>query len=330
MNPLVTIMVATYNQPDYIRQCVESCINQDYDNLEIVIGDDSTNDDNYEVLKPILDNKKVKYFRNKTNIGRVKNYKNLLFDHAAGEWTVMMDGDDYYSDHSYISKVISIIQRNPAVVMVGAGHKIFYERTNTEVDYKIIEQDKIFPGRDVLIKNLQIPQHTTEVYNRQLACKLNFYNHASNASDAEGLYRLFLNGDVAFLNCIPVVWRIHDENTTFTRNINQQLKELNWIESVYNYSLNYLNKSEADKWRHKQYFGTSHHMLELAFKSGDFLLVLKVAIYFRKYWGNRSFFRVFYRFAKQRSNKSFTASFFYKCFNLLKRGKGLFKTKKVI
>ena len=76
-DPFVSIMIATYNQPDCIVRAVESCLDQDYDHLEVIVSDDSTNDDVFHVLQPYLSNPRFKYFRNKVNLGRVNNYKKL-------------------------------------------------------------------------------------------------------------------------------------------------------------------------------------------------------------------------------------------------------------
>ncbi|HBN06436.1 MAG TPA: glycosyl transferase, partial [Bacteroidales bacterium] len=63
--PLVSILIPAYNQTKYLKEAIESAINQTYLNIEIIIGDDSTNDDVHEFLIPYLDNyKNLTYFKN--------------------------------------------------------------------------------------------------------------------------------------------------------------------------------------------------------------------------------------------------------------------------
>ncbi len=292
----VSILIPTYNQPQFIVQAVKSALAQDYKNLEVVVNDDSANDETEELLSIFSSDNRFIYYKTVVNIGRVANYRKLLYEYATGDWVVMLDGDDYYIQSNYISKAVVFISENPALVLVGAGHNIFYEKKNKNVDAVLVENDVVFDGRKIFTDNIAIPQHTTNIYKRSIAVTLNLYSHPSNASDAEGLYRLCLHGDVAYLRTIPVVWRIHDDNTTFSKDVSKQLKELNFIDSVYDYSLAFLQKDVAQKWKKNQYFGHSHHILELAFQSKKLINVIKVCYFFRKFWGGRSVLQVINRY----------------------------------
>ena len=289
MNPLVTIMIATYNQPGYIKQAVESCLNQDYDHLEVVVGDDSTNDDNYKVLVPLLSNKKLRYFKNEKNLGRVKNYKHLLFELAQGEWAVMLDGDDYYTDMSFISKAVNLINKNEDMVLVAAGHLISDEQQGLNVAEQLIKEDTIFDGRDIFYKHLRLGQHSTNIYKRQLAIDLDFYRLDSMGTDSEGLFRICLHGKVAYLADIVVSWRIHTTNNTFKADdALKQMREMVFIDNVYKYALNFIDKKTAKSWRKYLYTSMSYHIMHLAEQSGKRKNVLYVLKWASKYWGMRN------------------------------------------
>lgn len=299
----VTILIPTYNQPQYIIQCVESALAQDYENIEVIVNDDSTNDETRQLLLPFKNVSGFKYYKTSINIGRVANYRKLLYEYATGDWVVMLDGDDYYIEENYINYVVQFIIKYPNLVLVGAGHKIYYESNGETTISTITEEDKVFEGSNIFRDNIPIPQHTTNVYNRKIALSLNCYSHPSNASDAEGLYRLCLHGEVAFLHLIPVVWRIHGNNTTYTKDVSKQIAELNFIDSVYNYSLSFLKSDIAKAWKKRQYYGHSHHILEIALHSKKFKNVLKVCYHFRKYWGTKSLHHVIYRYLKMNSSE---------------------------
>ena len=62
IQPLVSILITTYNQPLFFRQALESALNQDYHNIEIVVGDDSTNTDTKKLMKGYLNQyKNIRY-----------------------------------------------------------------------------------------------------------------------------------------------------------------------------------------------------------------------------------------------------------------------------
>ena len=286
MNPLVSIMIATYNQPEYIVKAVESCFSQDYENIEVVVGDDSTTDEVFLALEPLLGNNKLKYFRNEKNLGRVNNYKKLLFDYAQGDWAIMLDGDDYYIDNSFVSKGMKYIKEDASIVLVAAGHLTIDGNQKKDSEVALVKEDIVFEGKDIFYKQLGHAQHSANIYNRQLALDIDFYRLESMASDAEGLYRIFLHGKVVYLKNIVVVWLLHTDNNTFkASDAIKQRKEMIFIDSIYKYSLDFIDKKTAKTWRNNYYTSMSYHIRDLAIKSGNFLTVIRVSVWASKFWG---------------------------------------------
>jgi glycosyltransferase involved in cell wall biosynthesis len=285
VKPFFSIMIATYNQPDYIVKGLESCLNQDYDNFEVVIGDDSTNDDNYNALLPFLTNPKVKYFRNKENIGRVKNYRKLLYEYAMGDWAMMLDGDDYYIDNNYLSQAANWISENENIVLVNAGHLLIDENNNTKTSLPIVNENIIQSGTEIFTNFLKIGQHSTCIYDRMLAMKLNFYNLNSMGTDTDGLMRLSLHGNVVYLKNIVVIWLIHTQNNTFKASeAIKQMHEMKFIDSIYNYAINFIGKAEAKKWKYKMYNAMSYHILSLAENSNSKFTLFRATLWASKFW----------------------------------------------
>jgi glycosyltransferase involved in cell wall biosynthesis len=294
MKPLVSIMIATYNQSEFILMCLESCLKQDYDNLEIIVGDDSINDSTFNIIKPFLSIQKVKYHRNVINLGRVKNYRNLLFNHSKGDWVLMLDGDDYYSDSSYISKAVSFIQNDNSIVLVAAGHFVYDVQNDKCLVHKLVEEDTKFDGKEIFYKNLKLGQHSTNLYKKDLAINLDFYRLESVASDSESLFRLCLHGKVVYFSNIVVCWRIHNNNITFkTENVLKQMNEMVFIDWVYKYSLKYIDFTYAKIWRIKMYKSMSYHIINLAERSGNLLYLIRVLFWCSKFWKLSEIFQYF-------------------------------------
>ncbi len=92
---LVSICIPTYNRPDLLREALESCFTQTYQDYEIVIGDDSKNDlslrlvEKFQIRYP----KKIRYFRNVPSLGQAGNV-NSLFENANGYRLVLIHDDD--------------------------------------------------------------------------------------------------------------------------------------------------------------------------------------------------------------------------------------------
>ena len=117
-SPKVSIQIPTYNQEDYIAAAIESALMQDYGNIEIIVADDCSTDNTQGIIKKFENNPKVKYFRNKKNLGRVANYHKALYEYCTGDWVVNLDGDDYFIAANFISDGISQINNHPGEKIV--------------------------------------------------------------------------------------------------------------------------------------------------------------------------------------------------------------------
>ncbi|WP_367757367.1 glycosyltransferase family 2 protein [Flavobacterium sp. WC2430] len=283
MFPLVTVMIATYNQSKYILQAVESALNQDYSNIEIIVSDDSLNDDTKNVLEKYVNFENFTYFKNDKNIGRVKNYRRLLYDLSNGKYVIMLDGDDFFIDMTHISKAISFFNKDEKIVVVGAGINFFYEKDNFNKELKIAETNHIFEGKDVFKVPQFLANHQTSIYNKMLACELDFYRHPSMGSDSESLFRLYLRGRVVYLPSISSTWRIHKENTTFIRDIKLQIKELDFIDSIAVDASTFLNPIIINNWKKFMYQAMANHIYSIVLKSNDIRLLIFIQIKLYQY-----------------------------------------------
>ncbi len=81
-----SILIPTYNNPLSLKRAVDSCLTQKYQDFEIIITDDSTNDESEKMYHQIWQNsEKIKYFHNKIPLGSPKNW-NFAISKARGEY----------------------------------------------------------------------------------------------------------------------------------------------------------------------------------------------------------------------------------------------------
>lgn len=213
----VTIMIPTYNQPQYIEQCVESAMAQDYQNLEIVISDDSTNNKTEKIInEKYSHDPRIKYFRNKIRLGRVANYHHTLYEKATGDYVLNLDGDDWLIDDSYITKAAKILDLDKEIVCVIAQIMYFHQVESCLVEgpgYDNLE--RVDGGNKYLYLNArgEAPfNHLTLLYRRAVAKKIGFYNQDITWTDTESAYRLICHKKVGFIKEHAGVWRIHNAN----------------------------------------------------------------------------------------------------------------------
>ena len=92
--PKVSIIVPVYNVAPYLRQCMDSAVNQTYQNIEIICVDDGSTDASSEILTEYaLKNSRVRVLRQKNSGLSVA--RNVGFSFATGEYLMYVDSDDW-------------------------------------------------------------------------------------------------------------------------------------------------------------------------------------------------------------------------------------------
>ena len=118
-SPLVSFIVAVYNDQDHILKSINSIINQTYNHLEIIVVDDCSNDQTKNILASIKD-ERLKVIRNDENLGLTKSL-NIAIQHTNGQYLARQDSDDYSAAHR-IETQLSFIKDNPNVKLVGSNY----------------------------------------------------------------------------------------------------------------------------------------------------------------------------------------------------------------
>lgn len=120
MKPLVSIITLTYNHEKYIFQCIESVINQIYQNWEMIIVDDYSSDRTVEVVKKFLKDKRIKLIRHKSNWGikKLKNSYNQALKIAKGDLIAILEGDDFWPKDK-LERQIKTFKDNKVVLSYG-------------------------------------------------------------------------------------------------------------------------------------------------------------------------------------------------------------------
>lgn len=91
--PLFSIIMPNYNNGIYIKEAIESVLAQTYGNWELVIYDDASTDNSLDVIKPFLDNARIKLITNETNKGVAHAAKQAV-EKSSGQLIGTLDADD--------------------------------------------------------------------------------------------------------------------------------------------------------------------------------------------------------------------------------------------
>lgn len=151
---LISIGLPAYNGQKFISQAIESLLKQSYQNFELIISDDNSQDNTQAIC---LDFKKkdhrIKYFRQQANLGFVKNF-NFVLEKAKGKFFMWAGNDDYW-DKNYILKLYRLFIQYPQTVLAVSKFNNVYNNK----PYNYLKNQKIKNGLhhiDYLIHFLNI------------------------------------------------------------------------------------------------------------------------------------------------------------------------------
>jgi glycosyltransferase involved in cell wall biosynthesis len=127
--PLVSVIIITYNQENYISQCIESILNQKTNfDFEIVIGEDASTDN----TKRIIENYALTYpdiifpYYHKKNLGLLRNYFQTI-EKCSGKYIAQCAGDDYWIDPQKIQIQVEFLEKNPKYQMIVTNHAVYFQ-----------------------------------------------------------------------------------------------------------------------------------------------------------------------------------------------------------
>jgi glycosyltransferase involved in cell wall biosynthesis len=115
LNPTVSVIIAAYNRPEYLRDALKSVVNQTYPIHEIIVVDDCSSIQLQSVVDEFPDFD-ILYFKKDKNLG-VSNSRNVGIQKSTGDWIAFLDDDDYFLPNKIQSNVNDIMSSNYCAVL---------------------------------------------------------------------------------------------------------------------------------------------------------------------------------------------------------------------
>lgn len=141
--PLVTVFIPLYNCEAFIRDALESVINQTYSNLEILIIDDGSTDSSAEMVKAYTDSR-IRLIQNNSNKG-IPFTRNVGLQEANGKYLAIMDADDS-AYLTRIEKQVDYMENSPDIDAIGTYYEIVGGKFDKVMKPKHISSDEIKAG----------------------------------------------------------------------------------------------------------------------------------------------------------------------------------------
>lgn len=114
---LVSVNMPVYNGERFLKQAIESILNQTYENWELIIINDCSTDNSLEIINRYND-PRIKIYSNETNKG-IGFSRNKAIKHSSGKYIAILDCDDVMLENRLHEQVL-FLEKKPAYKMVGS------------------------------------------------------------------------------------------------------------------------------------------------------------------------------------------------------------------
>lgn len=160
-NPLVSIIVPTFNRAQLVAEAIKSVLNQTYGNFEIIIIDDYSTDNTAELIGKINDDR-ISYFCLNKNQG-APAARNIGLKKASGQLIAFLDSDDQWVS-TKLEKQVALFEREQHIGLVYTGIKfinnqserVLVPKVRGDISKNILMKNYVGPTSSVLIKKALI------------------------------------------------------------------------------------------------------------------------------------------------------------------------------
>jgi len=225
--PLISIIMNCHNGEIFLKESINSVINQTYKNWELIFWDNFSNDRSKEILLKFSDNR-IKYYCAE-KFTPLYEARNLAIKKASGEFISFLDTDDWWSS-TKIEKQVEFFLKNKNLDVVYTNYYFFYNKTKTK---KIISKKNLPEGKITreLLNNYNIGGILTALCKKKIFQTKQFISQYEIIGDFDFFVDVSLNN---FFGCIQeplAYYRAHGSNTSLKK-IHLHIQELeDWLKT---------------------------------------------------------------------------------------------------
>jgi len=219
MNTMVTVGIALYNHENYIVKCLESVVKQSFYNIELIVIDDGSSDNSFEIAKKYLDNQDFnKNYKIYTRLNKgMCNTLNEIAQQSKGKYISFIGSDDYWMFNK-IEEQVLFLENNPDVALVHSN-SIKVDKYNNEIgflDYSLKKNSgKLFKSIIFGKGGINTPSH---LYRTEIYKEIGYYDSTLKFEDTDFWLRLTKIYTVGFINKFHTYYRWHGQNLSDEKN----------------------------------------------------------------------------------------------------------------
>lgn len=146
--PLVSVVIPTYNRPEYLKQAIASAVNQTYRNLEIIVSDNCSPENPQSIIDSFQD-PRIKFWRHSHNLGMLANQFHG-FKMARGKYVASLHDDDIWNE-DFVARLVPHLEANSDLILAFCDQYIIdaHSKINlaaTEENTRGFKRDRLKAG----------------------------------------------------------------------------------------------------------------------------------------------------------------------------------------
>ncbi len=209
----VDVIIPSYQYGRYLRQCIESVLTQEHNELRVLVIDNASTDNSVEVARQLhATDPRLELVARKKNLGAWTSF-NEGIDRAAADYMTFLCADDIMAP-GFLSGAVSALERNSDVAFYHGVDACYLDgedfpnqgRQAVKVEYQLVE------GSEFIATTCRRPSGFPAVVRTSVQKQTGYFHSGRHSSDMEMLLRLALHGRVARTTAVGHFCRIHDSN----------------------------------------------------------------------------------------------------------------------
>lgn len=247
--PLVSIFTPAYNTEKYLRECIESVLEQTYTNWEYLIVNNCSTDNTLKIAEEYAGkDKRIRIHDNKDFLNQMQNWNHgLRLINPNSEYCKIIHGDDWLYPEC-IEKMVAVAEKSHRIGMVSS-----YRLDESKVKYcNLPPGETIFSGREIcrqhFLNGLWVfGSPSTLLIRTDVIKQLDpFYDEKNVHADTDVCFRILKDWDLGFVHQILSYTRRHNESSLSLAN-NFNTRNIFSVKSFKTYGPDYLNSHEFKK-----------------------------------------------------------------------------------
>jgi glycosyltransferase involved in cell wall biosynthesis len=224
MNTDLTIIIPCYNTQNYLERCIESIINQNYNDFELILIDDCSTDDTLKIIKTYaIKYNFIKYIENKKNMGAGYS-RNEALKIVHTKYVTFIDSDDFI-DNNYLEEHMKNIKKENADISI-CDIKVIYESNGT---FEISECcDKAFNKKNIILSGLAASP-CNKIFKKELFNENLFAEGIINEDIPAVIYSLIKSNKIIY---VKDIYYNYIQRNSSVQNSRLSLKKLDIVKSM--------------------------------------------------------------------------------------------------